>query len=54
MLGPVIDVHTAQSNANGTRGDDDNSVAIFLELGSRVDNECENWKKRFMCCLVDN
>ena len=54
MLWPLVNVHAAQANANSSRGDDDDPVAIFAQLASRVDDERQNGQQRLMRLFVHN
>lgn len=54
MLGTLCYIHASKTDSNGTRGDNDHSMAIFPQFDRRVDNQGEDWKKRFMSVFVDN
>lgn len=52
MLGTLVDLHSLETNANGSRGDNDNSVAILSQLESSVYNQSEDWQEGFMSLLI--
>lgn len=54
VLGLLVDVHATQTDANGTRRDNDDAVARLLQLDGRVDNEGEDWQEGLMGFFVDN
>ena len=51
---PSFKVHSAEANANGARGDEDNAVAIFVQLHSGLDNDGQDGQQRLVRLLVDN
>lgn len=54
MLGALVNIHAAETNTDGSGGDDDNSVALLAELDSSVDNKSQNRQKRLVCLFIDN
>lgn len=52
MLGALVDLHSLEADANSSRGDDDNSVAILSQLECSVHNQGKNGQKRLMSPLV--
>jgi hypothetical protein len=54
VLGTLFNVHSPQANANGARGDDDDSVAIFPQLVGRVHNEGQYGQQGLMGIFIDD
>lgn len=49
-----VEVHSAETHANGARGDEDHAVSIFVQFDSGLDNHTENRKYRLVRLLIDN
>lgn len=54
MLGPLVDIHAAQANADGAGRDNDNFVAIFPQLHCRLYYGRQDGQKRLVGLLIDN
>lgn len=54
VLGPALDVHASETNTDGARRDDDDTVALLSELDCRVDDQRQNGQKRLMSLFVHN
>lgn len=54
VLGAALNIHATETNANGTRGDNDDTVALLSELDCGIDDQRQNGKKRLMSGFVHN
>lgn len=54
MLRSLFLVHATESHANGTRGDNDNPVALSPQVDCRANNESYDWEERVIALLVEN
>lgn len=54
MLWSFLDVHASQTNSNGARGDNDDSVTIFAQLHGCVDDESQNRQQGLVSLLIDD
>jgi hypothetical protein len=54
MLRSLLYIHTPEPNADGSRRNNDYSMAILSKLYSCINNEGENRKKRLMSLFIDN
>ncbi len=54
VLGAALNVHAAETNADGSRGDNDHAVAFLPELDCRVDDQRQDGQKRLMSLFVHN
>lgn len=51
---PSVEIHSAEAHANGTRGDEDHAVAIFVQLYGGLDNDSQDRQQGLVCLLVDD
>lgn len=54
VLGATLNVHAAETNSDGARGDNDDTVAFLPELDCRIDDQRQNGQKRLMSLFVHN
>lgn len=54
MLGPPVHFHAEQADSDGPGRNDDDSVAILLQLYGRLNNESEDRKQRLSGIFVDD
>ena len=54
VLGPLLDVHPAQADADSAGRDDDDFVAILSQLDGRLDDGRQDGEQRLMALFVDD